>query len=239
MGAARIGRMEGGVVTSVLDRAAPSTARPDRVRGLPSGRAVIGSVLVMLAAAGVLAAHRSASAPPSTRYVVVTEDVPAGTVLSASDLGTVAVDLPAGTRAVPADEADGVIGSVVVHDLGEMDLLRPDDVGDADATPVPGSVIVPVEIERARALEGVVHAGSRVDLLATDPEGAGTSVLAADVLVVAVDEGDDGLGATDGTAVRLALADADAATSVVDASVRSQLTLVLPQPGTGTGAARG
>ena len=85
----------------------------------------------------------------------------------------------------------------------------------------------------------IVPALTRVDLLATDPDGAGTSVLATDVLVVAVDEGDVGLGATDGTAVRLALTDADAAAAVVDASVRSQLTLVLPQPGTGTGAARG
>jgi Flp pilus assembly protein CpaB len=214
--------------------------RAERAIGLPSGRAIVGSLLVVIAAAGVLAAHRSASAPPATRVVVVTRDVPAGTVLEAADLGTVAIDLPAGTTAVDADDADRVVGSVARQDLHEMDLLRPSDTGAAAATPEPGAVVVPVQVERTRALDGVVHAGNRVDVLATDPDGNGTRLLARDVLVVAVDgEDDDGLGADEGVGFRLALADTDVAATVVDAAVRSQLTVVLPDPDRPTGADRG
>ncbi|UDY35798.1 SAF domain-containing protein [Dermatobacter hominis] len=194
---------------------------------------------MVVAAAGVLAAHRAAAAPPTTRVVVVTRDVPAGTVLDAADLGTVAVDLPAGATSVAGDDAQDVVGAVARHDLHEMDLLRPSDTGRAEDEPAPGSVVVPVEVERSRALTGTVRTGSRVDVLATDPDGAGTRVLATDVLVVAVDDEDDGLGAGDGVRFRLALADATAATSVVDASVRSQLTLVLPDQRPTDGADRG
>ena len=121
-----------------------------------------------------------------------------------------------------------------------MDLLRPSDTGAADATPEPGAVVVPVQVERTRALDGVVHAGTRVDVLATDTDGNGTRLLARDVLVVAVDdEDDDGLGADEGVGFRLALADTDVAATVVDAAVRSQLTVVLPDPDRPTGADRG
>jgi Flp pilus assembly protein CpaB len=231
-------------VTSVLGRT-PTSARAEtahrlpRFRGLPSGRAVVGSALVVIAAAGVLSAHRAAATPPTTRVVVVTRDVPAGAVLEAADLGTVAVDLPAGTGAVSGDDAQEVIGSVARHDLREMDLLRPSDTGRPGSDPAPGSVVVPVEIERARALADRVHPGARVDVLATDPDGTGTQVLASDVLVVAVDDADDSLGARGGVGFRLALADAGTATAVVDAAVRSQLTLVLPTGPADPGAGRG
>jgi len=207
----------------------PSEPRLGRRHALPSGRALIGSALVVVAAAGVLSAHRSATAPTGEQVVVVTRAVPAGTVLTAEDLGAVSADLPSGTASIAAAHASEVIGTRAVHDLHDMDVLRPGDVAAANADLATGSVIVPVEVDRARALRGTVHAGSRVDVLATDPDGAGTAVLASDVLVVDVDAGDDeGIGTSDGIGFRLALPNAAVATAVVDASVRSQLTIVLP-----------
>ena len=122
-----------------------------------------------------------------------------------------------------------MIGAVALHDLSEGDLLRPSDLGDGELIAPAGSMVVPVEVDRGRALTGSVHVGSSVDVLATDPDGSGTTVLASDVLVVDTDvPPDDGLGASDSIGIRLALPSSDVATAVVDASVRSQLTLVTP-----------
>lgn len=213
-------------------------AGPDRARHrggrLPSGRAALGAALVVVAAAGVLAAHRSATRPPTTRYVVAARDVAAGTRLRAQDLGTLAMDLPRGVGAVPAGSARSLVGSVTARRLDALDLLRPADVAaddDADA----GTVEVPVEVARSRSLGSSIHVGSRVDVLATDPDGSGTTVLAHAVRVVAVDGGDEGIGVTGGSRFRLAVPDADTATAVVDASVRSQLTLVVPDAGADRG----
>lgn len=184
---------------------------------------------MVVAAAGVLAAHRAAVAPTGDRVVVAIRDIDAGTVVTADDLGAAAIDLPTGVVAIPADDVDEVIGAVVRHDVAEGDLLRGSDLADADASAPSGSMVVPVEVDRGRALTGSIHTGSQVDVLATDPDGSGTAVLASGVTVVDVDTvDDDGLGASDTLGVRLAIPTREVATAVVDASVRSQLTLVAP-----------
>ncbi len=210
----------------------PMTTPPPGGRSrrlIPSGRATVGAALVVVAAAGVLSTHRAATAAPAERVVVATRSVPSGTVLTADDLGTVAMDLPDGMAAVTADRAEDLIGTTSRHDLREMDLVRRSDVARADSDPAEGSTIVPVEVPRTRALVDSVHSGSRVEVLATDPDGTGTRVLATDVLVVGVDDGgsDDGIGVSDRVGYRLAVLDADTAAAVVDASVRSELTIVM------------
>jgi hypothetical protein len=214
-------------------RSAPADPRvSDRRRNrLPGGRATAGAALIVIAAAGVLVAHRSASAPPDSRYVVVARDLEAGHVLARADLGTLAADLPSGVRAVPAAEAGALLGRVTRTSLSELDLIRPTDVVEPGRFTRPGSVEVPVAVDAARAPVGALRTGTRVDVLATDPEGEGTQVLATDVLVVGVDDdGEGAIGDSSGIRVRLAVDGADTATGVVDAAVRAQVTLVLPTP---------
>ena len=202
------------------------------VRRLPSGRATVGALLVVVAAAGVLAAHRSAGGAPSTRYVVVARDVPAGRTLTGDDLGTLAMDLPPGVGAVRAADAAGLVGKVTTGPLHPLDLVRPGEVVEAGRALGPDTVEVPVTVDGDRSLAGAVHAGTRVDVLATDPDAPGTVVLARDVPVVAVGPEDDGaIGSGSGRQVRLAAPDDDTAVRIVDAGVRSQLTLVLPTAG--------
>jgi len=198
---------------------------------LPGPRALTGAALIVVAAAGVLMAHRSASQPPTTRYVVAARDIPAGHALSPDDLGTLAADLPSGMPAVAATDASTLLGRVTRGAVSELDLLRPTDVVDAGRFTEPGSVEVPVQIDPARALDGAIRAGSRVDVLSTDPDAQGTTVLAREVPVVSVaGPSEDGIGGSPGLRVRLAAPDADAATAIVDAAVRSRITLVLPTP---------
>ena len=210
--------------------------RPRHPRRWPSGRSALGAVLIVMAGAGVLAAHRAASTPPGHRWIVAARDVPAGAVLSADDLGTVAAELPDGLPAVPANDARTLLGSVALVPLERMTMLRPADLGDPDTTAADGTVEVPIQIDRSRDLGDSIHVGSRVDVLSTDADLDGTTALARNVPVLDVTDAEDlGIGGGDAVRYRLALPDADTAAAVVDASVRSQLTLVAPRGGANGG----
>ena len=220
--------------------ATPSSARPSSTTSgrarrtgtrLPTGRAVVGACLIVIAASGVLIAHRSASRPALDRYVVTVRPIEAGATLRADDLGTLAVDLPPGVVAVPADEATQLIGRVTTHSIATDELLRPSDTFDAGRFSDPETIEVALDLPGANALQGVVGAGSVVDVLRTDPDQGSTVVLVAGVRVSAVDGGTgDAIGADGSTRVLLAVSGADAATALVDGARRAELTLVLPRP---------
>jgi len=198
---------------------------------LPNRRALTGAVLVAASAAGVLVAHRAAAEPPHERYVVVAKEVAAGQVLRPGDLGTLPMDLPAGVAAVSDARADELVGRVARTELAALSLVRPGDLLDPGRFVDPGSVEVALELPPARALQGTLRVGDRVDVLSTDPEGTGTSTIARWARVSGVaDEERDAIGAGGTVLVRLGLADADQAAAVVDASVRSEVSLVLPAP---------
>ena len=115
--------------TRPADSTAPvdsQTASPQATarlrRSLPSGRACVGAMLVTIAAAGVLFAHRSASAPPSSRYLVATKSIQSGQVIQAEDLGSIAIDLPRQLDAVPANQANKLIGRVAGNSLSPSEL---------------------------------------------------------------------------------------------------------------------
>lgn len=205
--------------------------RTRSARWLPTRRSVTGAILVAVAASGVLVAHRSADAAPSQRWVVLTGDVPAGHAVTADDLGTIAIDLPAGVAAISGDEASELIGRVTRSPGEALDLLRPSDLHEPGRFARPGSVELALELSAARALSGTVRTGDLVDVLATDPHGTGTHTVATRARVSHVHDRDrDGIGASGNVQVRLEVADSATAADVVDASIRSELSLVLPAP---------
>ncbi len=210
--------------------AAPDGARWwSRIRP-PSGRAVVGGLLVALAAAGVLSAHRAASTPPSTRYLVLTADVAAGTTLSADHLGSVALDLPGELAAVQETEAANILGRVAATGLDELDLLRPGDVHEPGRFADPDAVEVALDLPSSRAMLGALERGDRVEVLATDPAAAGTDRVAGATVVDPGDAQRGGIGSASTVTVRLSVVDGDVAAAVVDASVRAEVTLALPAP---------
>ncbi len=199
---------------------------------LPSNRAVVGGLLVAIAAAGVFVAHRSATTPPSSRYLVVTRPVEPGATLASGDLGTVALDLPDDLAVVDADDLDAVLGRTVAVRLDELDLLRPDDLYDAGRFTGADTVELAIELPAARALDGTIATGDAVDVLSTDPAGTGTSTVAERVRVTGVTSPDgSGIGADGNVVVRLGVPDRETAELVTDAAVRTDVTLALPAPG--------
>ena len=204
---------------------------------LPTGRALVGGALIVTAAAGVLVAHRSASQPPSTRYVVITRQVEAGSALNAADMGTATAELPSGLSAVPADQAQQLIGRVARVPLNAMDLLRPDDLFEPGRFRSPATTEVALDLTPAQALLGTLRVGDSIDVLSTDPDGQGTATVATGVVVTEVGgDGDGGIGAAGTVQVRVGLPDPSAAEAVVDAAVRTEVTLALPPPGGEGGA---
>jgi Flp pilus assembly protein CpaB len=197
---------------------------------------LVGIALVAAAAAMVLVAHRSANRPPRHRWLVAVAEVPVGTPLGRHHLGTAPIDLPRGVQAVAATDLEDVLGRVTARPLADGQLLTPDDLLAAGRFDGGDGIEVTVTLDERRWPGGGLDVGDRVDVLSTDPDGEGTRPLVSRARLVALDDGDGaaGLGGDGGTRVRLAVPDAAAATALVDAAVREQLTVVLPAPSSTT-----
>lgn len=195
-------------------------------------RAVLGAALITCAAAGVLVAHRSAQQPPSSRYLVATRDIAAGEVVNRDDLGSVAVDLPAALSATPASDASEVVGRVAATNIGASSLVGAEQLLEDGRLLDPSHVEVTITVDPLRAPLDAIAAGETIHLLTTDPNGKGSRVLSENVRLVSVSDEDDssGIGSAVGVSVRLGLPDVETATSVVDAAVREEITLVVPSP---------
>lgn len=201
-------------------------ARSIRPRvGLPSGRAVVGALLVVLAAVGTFAAYLSSTTPPTTRYVVVTDPLRVGETITEADLSArfdlVALDLPdeQRDRLVRDVQIDQLVGSIVVADVAVDDLLAASALslaGDA-----PAGVSVSFSISGDRAFAGRVDVGERLDLLGTF--GPTTRVVARDVRVIDVVSGSGSGGA--GIILTVLVPDLLAAEAVLAAADNGRLAL--------------
>jgi len=217
----------GSTTADAGDGRSPSRRRPR----VPSGRALIGALLVVAAAAGVLMSHATANGPAVDPYLVFARDLPAGHVVSTGDLGAAGLDLPGDLGAVPVERAEEVTGRVLRHGVAASELLRPSDLLESGRFSTPGQIEVALELPPARALLGSAGVGDRVDVLVTDPAAAGTRTLTRATVVSVGGDDPGGIGGTSTTSIRLSVADRVTAERLVDAAVRAELTLALPAPG--------
>lgn len=147
-----------------------------RARGLPGGRAVVGALLVAGAAVGVFGAYLNATAEPTTTYLVANRSIEPGTRFATIDdvaaaLSGVAVDLhpEIAARAIPIEEADGLVGTVLISPFEPGDLLhRTDIVRDGG---VPEAQTLSFSLPASDAVAGTLRAGERIDVLATYGQG--------------------------------------------------------------------
>ena len=160
-------------------------------------RRLLAGVLALLAVVLGLQAARP-TPPATTPMTVASRDLPAGAVLTAADLTSVAVP-PA---ALPAGAQRQVVGRVLASGLrrGEpvTDLRL---VGPSLTAGHPGMVAVPVRMPDAD-MAGLLRVGDHIRLLATDTQRGGTTVVAPDALVLALptdDSASDASAASAGT----------------------------------------
>lgn len=213
------------------------TARPTRSiarrSGLPTGRAVVGALLVTVAVVGLFVAYRQSQQGPDTDYVVLRSRIEAGQRIAATDLTVRAMELDPEVASFAMSSTDDAIGAVALEVLLPGQLLQPQAIlppGEGEES-TDEIFEFSFSLERARALGGTIRSGDRVDVVATISEGgeACTSVVARDVRVVATGEGSTSevIASTNNRlTVTLALEDPGQVLAAVFAVDEAQVTVV-------------
>ena len=142
-----------------------------RGRSLPSSRAAIGALLVVLSGLGFTLAARRATAEPTTRFVVATRQIAPGEILRSGDLRleTMRLSTPVAGRAF--SDTSVLVGAVTVGPVGRGELVQSSLVQAGG----PSLREMSFPIESARALNGNINAGDRIDIVATTGSASATS----------------------------------------------------------------
>jgi hypothetical protein len=170
---------------------------------------VVGGLLVAASAVVAFGAYGAAGDGAARRYVVSRHDVAPGHVLTAADLTTAAVDLPAAQRRLSYDDPSGLIGTVAVGLLHEGQLVQASDIARVADAGRRAEISVPVR--PGNAMNGDVdylRGGETVDVIATFQDRV-TRTVARGAMVVEVLGGNGGLGADGSLTVVLSLLPAD------------------------------
>lgn len=197
----------------------------NRHRGLPSGRAVAGGLLVAVAAIGIFAAWRGAAAGPSTSYVVAARRLAVGTRLSIADLRVAKVELPASLRRHAFADRRALVGATVLGPLEGGELVQASNVTAERDRP---RQQVSFSIEASRALNGSIAPGERVDVLGTYGSGGGdswTAVIASNVLVADISSAGSSLNAGRALVLTLSLDDRKDVLAVTHAARSGTITI--------------
>jgi Flp pilus assembly protein CpaB len=196
-----------------------------RRRGLPGSRAVVGGLLVAVAAVGMFAASSRSGAGPHHSYVVATRALPAGARLQAADLELVTMELGPTLRAHAFEARQVLLGATLVAPLGAGELVQASAVvarkGEA------ASRELSFTLDRGRVSPGLKE-GERADLLATWGTGddAFTSVVVRQALVVALERPRSSSGDTGPTTVTVSVDDPNDALALAHATQLARITLV-------------
>ena len=190
------------MVATVPERevlARPPAARPTSPeirprRRLPGSRAVVGGLLVALAALGVLAAYTGVTAGPSTTYVVAARDLAPGERLEVSDLRTIEIDLPAEMTTRVFSDPSSLTGATVLAPIAAGELLQLGALARQGGATGTREMSFPVEADLA--LGGSLQPGERIDVIATYGTGtdATTAAVVVDVPVVTIADAGAALG---------------------------------------------
>ncbi len=187
-------------------------------RAVLARRRLLAAVLAAVAVAGGV--HAVAAPPPATVTVLTAaRDLPAGTVLGPDDL--VESDFAPGS--VPAGVTDAVgqtLAAAVRRGEPVTDVRL---VGPALTAGDPVRTALPVRLPDA-GMVALLDVGDRIDLVATDPQGGGSHVVAGGVPVLAIPPPDDeAVTGQPGALVVVGVPPTDV-TGLADAGVRYFLT---------------
>jgi hypothetical protein len=168
-------------------RNGPVTAMtPGQLRGLPRRRrpamiALAGALIGVGILASAALYHQANHQVP---VLLVTTTVPAGSVITANDVGTTTVAAGPGIQVIPARQLSQVIGLVAATSLQRGTLLAPSELTNKLA-PAPGQDLVAVALKPSALPASGLAAGDQVLAVAT-PDSGGSGSGAATVLTAPV-----------------------------------------------------
>jgi SAF domain len=143
-------------------------ASAGRVRSLPRRRrpAMMALAIAMAGTGIVASAALYQRADHQVPVVMVTQAVPAGAVISASDLGSTSVSLGSGIAVIPASQLRQAVGQVAAVALQPATLLSPSELT-SSRPPAPGMELVPAAVRPADLPATGLAAGDRVLVVPT------------------------------------------------------------------------
>ncbi len=195
-------------------------------RRLPSGRAVLGGLLITLAVLGVLLASRLGDDATFQDVVVARQDLAPGTVIEPEHVAQIRLRLDESADwVVPTTEE--IIGSVLLGPVGRLEFVQRSNVAETPSGSVPSGlaeVSIAIEPERAPA---TLAAGEFVSVLATFDTGDSsvTRLIADRVVVLSFLDGQTDFSQTD-TVLRLGLFDGEVASSIINASQTGEISII-------------
>lgn len=179
---------------------------------------MVGALLVIAAAVGVFVAASDAGVDPTRPYVVATDDLAVGTVLSEAHLTTARLDLSAPVDQRAFHDPTVLVGHRVVAPLGEGDLVQQSAVS---ASPQDGPRNeLTFAVGASRALDGRLAAGDRIDVYVTLDGSTRTVARDVPLLDAPVERGRGDL------VLRVGLADERTVLHLIDAVNRGEVTVV-------------
>jgi Flp pilus assembly protein CpaB len=189
---------------------------------LPSGRALVGGLLLAVSGVATFGAWQRASGTPDHAYVVARHPLAPGARLTADDLEVVRLDLPHAVAGSAFDDVGAVVDRVTLGPVGEGELVQAAQV--SDAASATALVEVSFAVPRDRALDGRLRSGDRVDVFVTYDDYTAAVVEGAEV--VAVGDTSTTLGTAGDLTVTLALDAAGRRAELVHAVRAGEVTLV-------------
>ena len=195
-------------------------------RALPSGRAVLGALLITLAALGVLLATRLSDDSTFQNVVVATNNLGPGQLIEPDDVAVVRLRLDDQVRFV-ANDVNEVVGSVTLGPVTAREFVVRSNVADMLPNNVPnGLAVVSLPVDPANA-PSTIAPGAVVSILATftDNNEDVTELVADRLLVVSYGTDGDEFGA-DTNVLRVAVGDGQNAADLALAAETGTVSVV-------------
>ena len=195
-------------------------------RRLPTGRAVLGGLLVTLAVLGVLLATRLGNDATFQDVVLAREDLAPGTVIEPQHIAQIRLRLDESADWVISDP-ESIYGSVLLGPVGRLEFVQNSNVAEGTPDSVPsGLAEVSIEIAPGRA-PATLAPGELVTILATfDDEDPAVTRLIADRVVVLSFNNEDGDFSLSSTVLRLGIADGEVARDIITASLTGDVSII-------------
>jgi Flp pilus assembly protein CpaB len=161
----------------------------ERQRSLPGGRAVLGGLLMAVAAIGVYVAVQQASSDHAAPVVVAARPIHVGDVVEPDDVELVDLDLPADQDRATFADLEGVVGHVALGPIGEGEVVQASVVTDEEQRGRPRDEIA-LRLPRGQVAVGRLKEGERVDVFVTYDDRTTSVVRGVEVVRLSLDEDD-------------------------------------------------
>lgn len=178
-------------------------------RGMPSGRAMVGALLIAIAMVAAVGLSRASGAPATQPVLVASGAIAPFDTLGPHNLSVADLALPDEILDFTYSDPADLVGTVSRSHIAPGEILHPGDVVEstgAQRAAAPARE-VSLRIDHDRAVDGRLDTGDRIDVLATYGNGvdALTFVVLADVPVLSVATADSRIGSSGTVVLTLAL----------------------------------